>query len=77
MPIYEYVCPSCELKFEKLRPLSQADAATPCPRCQQTARRVMSSFACFSRGDNGQSTAVGGSNPCASCGSSDCSSCGI
>lgn len=75
MPIYEYVCPECDLKFEKLRPLSQADTSTPCPRCQQPARRVMSRFASFTKGDNGQTAAVGGSS-CAGCSATDCSTCG-
>ena len=76
MPLYEYVCPTCELKFEKLRPLRQADEGVPCPRCQQEARRVMSTFACFSKGENGQTASVGGSS-CAGCTSSSCSTCGL
>ncbi|MFC1871201.1 zinc ribbon domain-containing protein [Chloroflexota bacterium] len=76
MPIYEYVCPGCELKFEKLRSLSQSDEAIPCPRCEKMARRIMSRFACVSRGEGGVTSPIGGSS-CSSCGSSSCSSCGM
>lgn len=77
MPLYEYVCPECQYKFEKIRPLSQADQPVPCPRCQGEARKVMSTFACFSKGTDGGMTAVsGGGSSCASCGSPNCSSCG-
>ena len=76
MPIYEYVCPSCELKFELLRPLSRADEIAACPRCQEAAKRVMSTFACFSTDESGMTSSVGGSS-CSSCGSSDCTSCGM
>lgn len=77
MPIYEYVCPGCELKFEKLRPLSQSDAGVSCPRCQETARRVLSTFACFSKGDDGMTSSVGGGSSCSSCGASSCTTCGM
>ena len=76
MPIYEYVCPSCESRFELLRPLSQAREAAPCPGCQQSAERVLSTFACFSMGDSGVPSSIGGS-PCAGCGSGSSDSCGI
>jgi len=76
MPIYEYVCPGCELKFELLRPLSRADERVACPRCQNTAKRILSTFACFSTDESGQTSSVGGSS-CSSCGSGSCTSCGM
>ncbi len=75
MPIYEYVCPDCELKFELLRPLSRAGEEAECPKCRQSSGRVLSRFACFSTNDNGMTAPVGG-NSCGSCGSSNCTSCG-
>lgn len=76
MPIYEYVCQDCQAKFELRRGFGQADDPTICPNCQGgTARRLLSTFACFSKGDGGATTAVGGSS-CASCSASSCSSCG-
>ena len=76
MPIYEYVCPGCEFKFELLRPLSQANEAASCPRCHKSAERVLSTFACFSKDESGLTSSVGG-NPCASCGLTSCDTCDI
>ena len=36
MPIYEYVCSDCDLKFELIRSLSQAEEGALCPRCQNS-----------------------------------------
>ncbi|MFC1987373.1 FmdB family zinc ribbon protein [Chloroflexota bacterium] len=76
MPIYEYACPDCGLKFEVLRPLSQAGEAASCPKCKQNAKRILSTFACFSTNDSGLTASVGGSS-CSSCGSTGCSTCGM
>lgn len=76
MPVYEYLCQSCQTKFELLRTFSQADHDTVCPRCQGgQARRLISSFSSFSKGEGGVTTAVGGSS-CGSCAASSCASCG-
>ena len=74
MPIYEYSCPDCELKFELLRPLSQAGEAATCPGCHKMAERVLSTFACFSTDESGLTSTVGG-NPCAGCGATSCNTC--
>ena len=41
MPTYEYACPACGA-FDQLRPLSQRDEATACPKCGETAQRLIS-----------------------------------
>jgi putative FmdB family regulatory protein len=74
MPLYEYLCDKCGHKFELLRALSDSGEAAPCPRCQSPAKRVLSSFASFSKDSSGQSTPVGGSS-CSSCSSASCNSC--
>ncbi len=76
MPIYEYVCPECEFKFELLRPLSQSGESASCPHCHQSAERVLSTFACFSTDESGLTSMVGG-NSCASCGAASCDTCSI
>ena len=76
MPIYEYVCPNCEFKFELLRPLSQASEGASCPRCQQSAERIMSVFIGHSTNDGGMLTTIGG-NSCSSCGTTNCGTCGM
>ncbi len=76
MPIYEYVCPSCESKFELLRPMSRANEKVSCPQCQQKAERVLSTFACFSTDESGMTSPVGGSS-CASCSTASCDTCAM
>ncbi len=76
MPIYEYVCPTCESKFELLRPFSQASEAAACPRCHQSSERILSIFACLSKDESGLTAPVGG-NSCASCGATSCDTCGL
>jgi putative FmdB family regulatory protein len=76
MPIYEYKCQECTNKFELLRSFGRADDAAQCPRCQSdNARRLVSMFASFSKGDGGVMTAVGGSS-CSSCAATSCATCG-
>ena len=31
MPLYEYLCPKCETKFEELRKCSEREKPAPCP----------------------------------------------
>jgi len=77
MPIYEYQCSPCHLKFELMRPMGQSDSPAPCPRCQQPARRLMSLFASFSRSGGGEATPISGAGPsCSACSSTNCSTCG-
>ena len=75
MPIYEYVCPACELKFEMLRPMSRSHEKAACPDCKQESERVLSTFACCSMDESGMSSAIGGGGSCASCASGNCSTC--
>jgi putative FmdB family regulatory protein len=76
MPIYEYVCSDCEVKFELLRPLSQSGEVASCPQCHQSAEKILSIFACFSRDESGLSSMIGG-NSCASCGADSCDTCAM
>ena len=51
MPIYEYVCATCEHKFDKLQSMSAVGA--DCPRCSQPAKRAISLFASVTAGGEG------------------------
>jgi putative FmdB family regulatory protein len=51
MPLYEYHCPSCTHKFQKLQAMSATGA--DCPNCEQPARRMLSVFAAHSKGESG------------------------
>ena len=75
MPIYEYFCPQCNLKFELLRSLSQPSQNAPCPHCHNDAERVFSSFASFSGNTDVASTPIGGSSPCSTCSATNCAAC--
>jgi len=71
MPIYEYLCPKCGLKFEALRAMSQAGEDASCPHCGGSAGRVLSRFCRSSEG----SPDSGGVSACSSCTATTCSSC--
>ena len=76
MPLYEYCCPKCELKFELLRPISQSDKEATCPHCHGSAGRVISRFASFSKDESGATTSIGGGS-CSGCSASSCQSCNL
>jgi len=76
MPIYEYVCSDCNLKFELLRLLSQVNKGASCPRCHNTAKRILSTFASFSKDESGLTSSIS-SSPCASCSATSCDTCGL
>ena len=76
MPIYEYMCPSCNKKFELRRSFSQADEAALCPTCNVAAKKLLSAFTAFSKGSEGESTSIGG-NPCGTCSATSCSTCNL
>jgi putative FmdB family regulatory protein len=50
MPMYEYYCPSCKTKFDRLRPMNAEDGAVQCPAGHTGARRLVSVFAMGGRG---------------------------
>ena len=46
MPIYEYYCPECEVEFEKLVKMSDADTQQTCPECGgRQSHKKLSTFA--------------------------------
>jgi len=78
MPIYEYLCPACNYKFEMRRPLGEASSETRCPKCGGVASRLFSRFACFSKDSSGTSSPIAGTgSSCDSCTAANCASCGL
>lgn len=73
VPIYEYSCSKCGLKFEVLRAMSQAGEDASCPRCGGSAERVLSLFSRSSEG----SSASGVGSACTSCSATTCDSCSL
>ncbi len=45
MPIYEFLCPSCNQVFEVMRPFSKAEEPAVCPRCGAQGQKLISIFA--------------------------------
>jgi putative FmdB family regulatory protein len=53
MPIYEYDCPHCGHRFEKLVRNMAGDQQVHCPRCRESgSTRVLSSFAVGRQGSS-------------------------
>jgi len=77
MPIYEYRCVDCGITFDKMRPMSQADAPAVCSGCgSERTCRAISLFSAISKGSDGASRTVKGTGSgCATCGASSCSHC--
>ena len=61
MPLYEYMCPTCDYKFEKLQAMSALGA--DCPNCEQPAKRAISVFASVARGGSEMPTSMGSLPP--------------
>lgn len=78
MPIYEYCCDDCEIKFDVLRTMSQADDPIACVQCEgMNTRRALSLFAAVSRGKGGETRSVAGAGSgCSSCAATSCTTCG-
>jgi putative FmdB family regulatory protein len=73
MPLYEYVCLSCQTKFTLLRPMSAANEPAECPDGHGRAPRVLSVFASFSRDEGGALMPMAGDGGCACGGACSCS----
>jgi putative FmdB family regulatory protein len=76
MPLYEYFCPTCNEKFELLRPMNRAEDPATCPSGHKGANRILSLFASFTKGEDGSLAPMGGS-PCTSCATGTCSTCDV
>jgi putative FmdB family regulatory protein len=42
VPVYEYQCYACGLRFDRLRKMSESDAPQPCIECGTDARKLVS-----------------------------------
>ena len=61
MPLYEFACKRCDGVFERLLSFSAAEEGVSCPRCGAAeARRLISTFAAFSKSSAGEANAFAG-----------------
>ncbi len=73
MPIYEYLCKDCGVRFETLRSIKDADTPIPCKSCHGNhTQRTVSVFYAQS---GSQIIAGGNSGGCAGCAGGSCSTC--
>lgn len=63
MPIYEYHCRICDIRFEQLRPMSAATEPALCPSGHE-AMRVLSVFSAVARSESGETVSLTSSCPC-------------
>jgi putative FmdB family regulatory protein len=81
MPVYEYYCPDCSTKFERLASLSRANEQPLCPNCHgSNTRKLLSTFASLRGGAGGDDFGAPSVTPtsgggCAGCSGGSCSSC--
>jgi putative FmdB family regulatory protein len=75
MPLYEYRCTVCDLRFELLRAYDQTRDGAPCPRCQGASRRLVSACAAAVRGSEPSGAGAGGTGGCGACSGGNCASC--
>lgn len=70
MPVYEYVCRTCDSRFEARRPMSQAGDPMPCPDGHADTTRLLSVFASVGRSVSGSGSALApaGVGPVGGCG---------
>jgi len=68
MPLYEYYCPDCKLKTERIKPIEQHSRAINCPFCGHKAERALSVTARYSNEINDGSS-------CGACSTISCGSC--
>jgi putative FmdB family regulatory protein len=70
MPVYEYLCRTCDTRFEARRPMSDASAAIDCPEGHGDTTRVLSVFASVGSGSEpAAAVPSGGCGPGCACAS--------
>jgi putative FmdB family regulatory protein len=73
MPLYEYICQDCGIKFDTLRPIKDADKPLECTRCQSP--RTTRQLSVFFAQSGGKAVAGTQSGGCGGCSGGSCASC--
>ena len=73
MPVYEYECKNCGLKFETMRSMKDADLPIHCQSCNSPkTKRALS--VCFSHSE-GKEISHQPASSCTHCSGGSCSNC--
>lgn len=67
MPVYEYVCRTCETRFEARRSMGEAGDPIACPEGHVETTRLLSAFASVGRASGSSPAPVAGP-PVGGCG---------
>ena len=70
MPIYEYVCPQCNVRFDRLQPTGTSHAE--CPDCGLPSKKALSLFSAFVSTGGDFAEPVAGMGGCGGCASGAC-----
>ncbi len=70
MPIYEYVCPECNVKFDRLQPAGTSHAE--CPDCGLPSKKALSLFSAFVSTGGDFAEPVAGMGGCGGCAGGAC-----
>jgi putative FmdB family regulatory protein len=68
MPVYEYLCRTCETRFEARRPMSEASAQIDCPDGHPDTTRLLSLFASVGAGSVKAGSGPAPTGPVGGCG---------
>ncbi len=75
MPMYEYICQSCQHEFEEL--VFDTDATVLCPECSSAKTQKLMSCSCFKSADGqgGYTMPASAGGGCAGCSGGSCATC--
>ena len=63
MPVYEYLCRTCDERFDARRSMSEAGAPIECPDGHADTTRLLSVFASVGRASGSPAARPGGARP--------------
>ena len=62
MPVYEFLCDSCDHRFDKRRPFESGGQPEICPECGAEAPQLLSHFSAFNKGSGGSMLGIKGAS---------------
>ena len=74
MPVYEYECKNCGVKFEAMRSMKDADLPIKCESCD-SLKTKRSLSVCFCHSEGKEVSAYQSSSSCNQCAGGSCANC--